>query len=72
MLSRPKNGVRSTIVFYLAVKPEDFSAIVDNLAATGLNRARGLHRIVVEKAFSEDIDSAQRLNALLHHHSTSS
>src|SRR5258708_5138777 len=65
-LGKPKTGVCSNIVFYLAVKPEDFGAIVDNLAALGLNRPRGLHRIVVEKPFGEDIESAQRLNQLLH------
>jgi glucose-6-phosphate 1-dehydrogenase len=68
VLGRPKTGVCSNIVFYLAVKPEDFSVIVENLAATGLNRPRGLHRIVVEKPFGEDLESAQRLNALLHRH----
>ena len=65
-LGRPKTGVCSNIVFYLAVKPDDFDAIVNNLAAVGLNRPRGLHRIVVEKPFGEDIESAQRLNQLLH------
>ena len=65
-LGKPKTGVCSNIVFYLAVKPDDFGAIVDNLAAVGLNRPRGLHRIVVEKPFGEDIESAQQLNQLLH------
>src|SRR5258708_4746374 len=35
-LGKPKTGVCSNIVFYLAVKPEDFGAIVDNLAAVGI------------------------------------
>ena len=65
-LGKPKTGVCSNIVFYLAVKPEDFGPIVNNLAAVGLNRPRGLHRVVVEKPFGEDIESAQRLNQLLH------
>ncbi len=67
-LGKPKTGVCSNIAFYLAVKPEDFGAIVSNLATVGLNRPRGLHRIVVEKPFGEDIESAQRLNQLLHQH----
>ncbi len=65
-LGKPKTGVCSNIVFYLAVKPEDFSAIVNNLTQVGLNRPRGLHRVVVEKPFGEDIESAQKLNELLH------
>ena len=67
-LGKPRTGVCSNIVFYLAVKPEDFSAIVGNLAQVGLNRPRGLHRVVVEKPFGEDIESAQKLNQLLHQH----
>jgi glucose-6-phosphate 1-dehydrogenase len=67
-LGKPKTGVCSNIVFYLAVKPEDFGAIVANLASIGLNRPRGLHRVVVEKPFGEDIESAQKLNQLLHEH----
>jgi glucose-6-phosphate 1-dehydrogenase len=67
-LGKPKTGACSNIVFYLALKPEDFGAAVDNLAAVGLNRPRGLHRIVVEKPFGSDLASAQALNALLHRH----
>ena len=44
-LGKPKTGVCSNIVFYLAVKPEGFGAIVSNLATVVLNRPRGLHRI---------------------------
>jgi glucose-6-phosphate 1-dehydrogenase len=65
-LGKPKTGVCSNIVFYLAVKPEDFGVIVNNLATVGLNRPRGLHRVVVEKPFGEDLSSAQQLNQLLH------
>ena len=67
-LGKPKTGVCSNIVFYLALKPEDFGSAVDNLAAVGLNRPRGLHRIVVEKPFGQDLKSAQALNELLHRH----
>ena len=43
-------------------------AVANNLAAAGLNRPRGLHRVVVEKPFGEDLESAQLLNAVLHRH----
>ena len=65
-LGKPKTGVCSNLVFYLAIKPAEFAAVANNLAAVGLNRPRGLHRIVVEKPFGEDLESAQRLNELLH------
>ena len=67
-LGKPKTGVCSNIVFYLAIKPSDFTAVANNLAAAGLNRPRGLHRVVVEKPFGEDLESAQRLNQVLHRH----
>jgi len=65
-LAKPKLGVCSHVVFYLAIKPGDFSAVIKNLDKAGLNRPRGLHRIVVEKPFGTDIESAQVLNELLH------
>lgn len=65
-LAKPKLGVCSHVVFYLAIKPSDFPSVIKNLDKAGLNRPRGLHRIVVEKPFGTDIESAQVLNELLH------
>lgn len=67
-LGKPKTGACSNIVFYLAISPADFGAVTRHLAEVGLNRPRGLHRIVVEKPFGEDLESAQALNRLLHEH----
>ncbi|HEU5283241.1 MAG TPA: glucose-6-phosphate dehydrogenase [Burkholderiales bacterium] len=67
-LAKPKTGVCSNIVFYLAIKPAEFGTVAENLAAVGLNRPRGLHRIVIEKPFGEDLESAQALNRVLHRH----
>ncbi len=66
VLAKPKMGVCSNVVFYLAIKPTDFPAVIKNLDCCGLNKPRGLHRIVVEKPFGEDIESARVLNELLH------
>jgi len=66
VLCKPKLGVCSNVVFYLAIKPNDFSAVIKNLDGAGLSKPRGLHRIVVEKPFGIDIESAQMLNQLLH------
>ena len=65
-LSKPRLGVCENIIFYLAIKPADFLPVLEQLDATGINRAHGRHRIVVEKPFGEDIDSAHMLNARLH------
>jgi len=67
-LGKPKTGVCSNIVYYLAIKPAEFGSVAQNLAAVGLNRPRGLHRLVVEKPFGEGLASAQALNRLLHEH----
>ena len=67
-LGKPKSGACTNIVFYLAIKPADFAAVIKNLSETGLNRPRGLHRVVVEKPFGQDIESAQLLNELMHRH----
>ncbi|MFA5080920.1 MAG: glucose-6-phosphate dehydrogenase [Hydrogenophilaceae bacterium] len=67
-LAKPKLGVCSHVVFYLAIKPNDFPGVIKNLDKAGLNRPRGLHRIVVEKPFGTDIESARVLNELLHRH----
>jgi glucose-6-phosphate 1-dehydrogenase len=66
LLAKPKLGSCSNIVFYLAIKPNDFSSVIKNLDDVGLAEPRGLHRIVVEKPFGQDIESAQVLNKLLH------
>jgi len=66
VLAKPKLGVCSNVVFYLAIKPGDFAAVIKHLDGAGLAKPRGLHRIVVEKPFGIDIESAQMLNQLLH------
>ena len=50
-------------VFYLAIPPSAFQLIIGSLAAVGLNH-RG--RVVVEKPFGRDLESARELNAVLH------
>jgi len=65
-LSKPRMGSCENIVFYLAIKPGDFPEVIAQLNRVGINRTQGRHRIVVEKPFGEDIDSARQLNAQLH------
>ncbi|HEX6946950.1 MAG TPA: glucose-6-phosphate dehydrogenase [Acidimicrobiia bacterium] len=50
-------------VAYLAIPPDTFADVVAGLTAVGLNE-RG--RIVVEKPFGRDYESAAELNELLH------
>lgn len=69
-ISKPSMGLCANVVFYLAIKPTEFPAVIKNLDLSGLgaNATKWLHRIVVEKPFGEDIESARTLNKLLHEH----
>ncbi len=53
--------------FYLATAPDFFGPIVEQLAATGLMQEENGHwrRVIVEKPFGRDIDSAKTLNQQL-------
>jgi glucose-6-phosphate 1-dehydrogenase len=50
-------------VFYMAIPPSMFPTVAESLASVGLNK-RG--RIVVEKPFGRDLESARELNRTLH------
>jgi len=52
-------------VLYLALPPAAVSGAIEGLGDAGLNRAPGWNRIVMEKPFGRDLDSARELNVLL-------
>ena len=56
------------IVFYLAIPPNDFFNVVTQLHRAGFSGGQERHRIVVEKPFGEDLESARKLNAHLHNY----
>ncbi len=60
------HGTRGNRLFYLAVAPEFFGQIVDNLEAAGLIRPANdegpWSRVVIEKPFGHDLKSARALN----------
>ncbi|MCG6983330.1 MAG: glucose-6-phosphate dehydrogenase [Deltaproteobacteria bacterium] len=58
------DGPTNTI-FYLAVPPSLVEMIVQNLGKAKLNQDRQGARIVAEKPFGRDMDSAERLNQTL-------
>jgi glucose-6-phosphate 1-dehydrogenase len=53
------------IIYYLATPPSQFEAIPRQLAAAGLARDRTGSRLVVEKPFGRDLESARSLNKAL-------
>ena len=59
-------GTRGNRVLYLALPPAAFPGTIEALGKSGLNRARGWTRLVIEKPFGHDLKSARRLNVLVH------
>jgi glucose-6-phosphate 1-dehydrogenase len=53
-------------VFYLAVPPNSFEEIAKKIGASGLADDKSKSRIVIEKPFGHDLESAKHLNNLLH------
>ncbi len=61
-----KWGTTANRIFYLAVPPDSFEEIAVKIAAAGLAENKLRSRIVVEKPFGHDLESARHLNDLLH------
>ena len=60
------NATRDNVLFYLATPPAVFAEVVEQLGAAGLTRSKkGWRRVVVEKPFGRDLDSARELNTRL-------
>ncbi|MDQ6420565.1 glucose-6-phosphate dehydrogenase [Paenibacillus sp. LHD-117] len=52
-------------MFYLSVGPEFFETIAANIEASGLGSANGWKRLVIEKPFGHDLQTARTLNNML-------
>ena len=60
-------GTRGNRLFYLATPPGLYPTIIEQLGRAGLNRNRsGWTRIIVEKPFGRNLESAQQLNEQVH------
>jgi glucose-6-phosphate 1-dehydrogenase len=58
-----EHGTRDNYFFYLATAPNFFSTIVRSLGEAGLvNEDKGWRRVIIEKPFGRDYDSARKLN----------
>jgi glucose-6-phosphate 1-dehydrogenase len=60
-------ATRGNYFFYLAIAPTFFGPVVEQLSAAGLMRETNRHwrRVIVEKPFGRDLDSARALNKQL-------
>ena len=64
-----ERGTRGNRIYYLSAGPDQFEPILEHLTATGLNRTAdgAWARIIVEKPFGVDLETAQRLNTVVNH-----
>ena len=53
-------------LFYLAMPPQLYLTVVEQLGRAGLDRSNGFARIIIEKPFGRDLSSAQDLNRRVH------
>ncbi|QHW33993.1 glucose-6-phosphate dehydrogenase [Paenibacillus rhizovicinus] len=58
-------GAAPNRLFYLSVGPEFFETIAANVKSSGLGSADGWKRLVIEKPFGHDLQSARDLNEKL-------
>ncbi|WP_138417943.1 glucose-6-phosphate dehydrogenase [Aquibacillus sediminis] len=62
-----KHHTEGNRIFYLAMAPNFFGTIATNLKEQGLTTTDGWSRLVIEKPFGHDFESAQELNNQIRH-----
>jgi glucose-6-phosphate 1-dehydrogenase len=60
-----RNGTQGNRVWYLATLPTFFGTIADGIGKHGLLDTGGYHRLVVEKPFGVDLETAKELNTTI-------
>ena len=58
-------GAAGNTLLYLAISPDFFALVNQQLDTAGFTRMEGARRIIVEKPFGRDLDSARSLNQSL-------
>jgi glucose-6-phosphate 1-dehydrogenase len=60
---RKQHGTGENVFFYLATAPEHFGPVVQRLGRAGLTKEEsGWRRVIIEKPFGRDYESARKLN----------
>ncbi len=65
---RDSHGIKGNAAFYLSIPPSLFDVVLSQMRRTGMaNNAKsgGWRRVVVEKPFGHDLESALKLNGLV-------
>jgi glucose-6-phosphate 1-dehydrogenase len=64
---REREGKHSNRLYYLSIAPQYYEAVVEQLGVAGMGQEEhGWRRIIVEKPFGHDLETAQSLNRALH------
>lgn len=59
----------ANIAFYMSIRPAEFGVVVENLSEVGLlDQEHGWRRVIIEKPFGYDLDSARALHQRLSRH----
>ncbi len=67
LLGRLEGDAASVRLYYLSTKPRLYGPAVEQLGRSGLaDEAHGVRRVVIEKPFGTNLDTAQALNGELH------
>jgi glucose-6-phosphate 1-dehydrogenase len=67
LLNEIEKSDTSTRVYYLATAPQFYEPAVQQLGRSGLaDEKSGHRRVIIEKPFGTDLESARRLNAAVH------
>ncbi len=61
-----KHKLNGNRIFHLAIPPEGFGPTIKSLGVSELNKSLGWTRLVIEKPFGRDLQSARELNDLIH------
>ncbi len=59
-------GTHANRLFYLAIPPSLYPVVIEQLRLSGLNHSEGWTRIIIEKPFGHDLQSAHQLNEQVH------
>ncbi len=60
-----ENGLPGNRLFYLSTPPSAYETIISGIKQSGLNKSRGWTRIIIEKPFGRDLQSARQLNRIV-------
>ena len=62
---RAARGTSGNVLFYLSTQPGHYETAAAGIGAAGLHRGPGWKRLIVEKPFGYDLESARRLSGSL-------